>query len=97
MLRTSRAQSLQTDKLQIPGCAAAAVVAGGWQKVTGLIAAKSRKKGRKVSPILLGHEPLGEIIFLLAESEFETLGNSAGFRWLDLSRFQNRKDFRRAH
>ena len=53
--------------------------------------------GFDIGPILLGHEPFGEIIFLLAEGQFEALGNSTGFRWLDLSRFENRKDFCRAH
>ena len=35
-----------------------------------------------IGTILLGHESLGQIIFLLAKGQFQTLGNGAGLRRL---------------
>jgi len=50
-----------------------------------------------IGTILLCHESLGQIIFLLAKGQFQTLGNGAGLGRLDLRRLQDRKYFRGAH
>jgi hypothetical protein len=47
--------------------------------------------------ILFGHEAFGEIVFLFAEGDFEALGDGPGLRRLDVGRFENTQNFRRAH
>ena len=51
----------------------------------------------QISPVLLGHEAFGKVVFLFPKSQFQTLRNGPRFQRFDLGGFQDREDLCCAH